>query len=119
MAGRIRTQTNENISFVRQRGDFQIFSFDRPLSTEDLHASMAKLAGIPEVLSVEEDVLLQAVLIPNDPYLEWLQPIVGTGVDLSTQRATFDGDSIRPKAKPILKLAIFFYCVCQLWKALN
>jgi serine protease len=86
IAQQAKAQTDENITFVRKQGDFQIFTFDHVLSPEKAHNAFAKVRSIPDVLSVEEDVLLKADIVPNDPaYASAQWDLTGTyGINASS-----------------------------------
>lgn len=68
-------RANKNIRFMRNMAlkRSHLFQLDRRLSPKELRKLKANLATLPDIEAVEEDVLMQANLTPNDPYyhLQW------------------------------------------------
>lgn len=81
MKSEIERSTLLPTNFVKQNGDFQVYTFDHALSRPELQQKLAQLKGMEGVAEVFEDVIVQASLIPNDVYFSTYQtPALGTGV---------------------------------------
>jgi serine protease len=81
MKSEIERSTLLPTTFVKQNGDFQVYTFDHPLNRSELQQKLAQMQRMEGVADVFEDAIVQASLTPNDLYFSAYQAVyLGTGV---------------------------------------
>ena len=71
------------VSLVREIGEYQIYSFSKYLTDQELESAVSSIASMDGVVSVEEDLPIFANLTPNDTrfgQMSWLLDSGGGGV---------------------------------------
>ncbi|HEX2981877.1 MAG TPA: S8 family serine peptidase [Anaerolineaceae bacterium] len=63
----VSTATHLPVQMGRKEGDLRFLTFDRRLSEAEVAQVIADVAGIPGVAAVEEDPIVTAAFVPNDP----------------------------------------------------
>jgi serine protease len=68
LEGQIEQDTLLQTTLIKQNDEFQIYSFNRHLSRDELAQALSQMQGIDGVSEIFEDAVAQPFLSPDDPY---------------------------------------------------
>ena len=69
LSPQVEQATQSKPMLIQEDGDYQVYSFDRPMGQEELTDLMQQIARLEGVAEVFQDAVAQPALMPNDSFI--------------------------------------------------